>query len=194
MSGLATRATALLIALVAATATGCGQDKTDPQAANGADVSFATDMAQHHAQTLQLVNLQVTRTLPTSAWTWTEGTRTRRIAELRTLTRQLKAWDKPVPETGMQHADEGKHVAFDTDIPGVAAEADVHALEQMRGSRLAAAWLKLMVAHEQGAAQLAKDEVDNGQNADAIAYAREDLERHEALATRLQQLTADVGR
>lgn len=191
MAGPVTRAAALLAtAALTMTAAGCGGDEADPRTANAADVSFATDMAQHHAQSVQLVNLAVTRTLPPSTWAWTEGARTQRIAELRSLTRQLEDWGEPVPETGMQHSDEGKHVAFDTEIPGVADEEQVHALDQLRGSRLARAWLRLMITHEQGAVELAQGEVEHGQYADAVAYARKDLERHRRLVARLQRLVA----
>ena len=188
-----TAATLLLTALVATAAAGCGsQDQPDPGGTNSADVSFASDMAQHHAQTVQLVNLAVTRTLPTSQWAWTEAARTRHIAELRTLTRELRAWGEPVPETGMQHADEGKHVAFDTSIPGVVGETEVHALDDLRGGLLARRWLQLMIRHEQGAVELARTEVDSGQNAAAVAYARDDLGRHRKLINRLERLVTHM--
>lgn len=194
MAARQTRRAGLLLAVLATAATGaCSvDDQPNPAATSAADVAFATDMAEHHAQTVQLVNLAVTRTLPASQWAWTEAARTRRIAELRILTHELKAWGEPVPETGMQHADEGKHLAFDTDIPGVAAEAEVHALENLRGGALARRWLQLMIRHEKGAAELAQAEAESGQNAHAVAYARDDFQRHRRLATRLEQIVTGM--
>jgi uncharacterized protein (DUF305 family) len=195
MPGVQARAAGLLLtALFALAATGCGNEEAaDPDAPNATDVAFAADMTQHHAQTMQLVNLAVTRTLPVHQWAWTEGVRTRRVAELRRLTDQLRAWGQPVPETGMQHADEGKHLAFDTGIPGVAGPAEMHALDELRGAALARAWLTLMIEHERGAVELAQHEVDSGQQASAVEYARDDRERHRRLVRQLERLVTRAG-
>ena len=179
----------LLLSAFTVTTAGCGSDEqADPAGFNQPDAAFATQMAQHHAQTMQLVNLPETRALPASAWAWTEGVRTRRLKELHTLTRLLRSWDQPVPETGMQHADEGKHVQFDTAIAGIAPERDIHALSRLRGVQLRDKWLQLLIEHERGAVELADNEVARGQNAEALEFARADRDRHATLITQLQEL------
>ena len=88
----------------------------------------------------------------------------------------------------MQHADEGKHLALDTDIPGVVGEAEVHSPGNLHGGTLARRWLRVMIRHEEGAEELAQAGIEAGKNAEAVAYARDDLERHRNLARRLEQI------
>lgn len=164
---------------------GCGGD---PNGFNEADVTFAADMTQHHAQTVQLVNLPLRHRVPSRDTAWTDPVRTQRFTELQAFARLLRAWGHKVPDTGLEHSDEGKHVSLDPRIPGVLNEQQMHALERGSDAAFARSWLREVIRHEEGAVRMAAAEVADGQNAQAVAMARRDRAAHAALVAELQRL------
>lgn len=165
--------------------TGCGGD---PTGFNDADVRFASDMTQHHAQTVQLVNLPLRHRVPSQEVSWTDSARARRFTELQAFAKLLRSWGQKVPDTGLDHSDEGKHISFDARIPGVLAGKQMHALERARDREFTRTWLRELIQHEQGAVRIATAEVADGQNAKAVAMARKDRREHAALVSELQPL------
>jgi uncharacterized protein (DUF305 family) len=164
---------------------GCG---ADPNGFNDADVRFAADMTQHHAQTVRLVNLPLRHRVPTADGMWTDAARTRLFSELQVLERLLRSWGEKVPETGLDHSDEGKHITFDAAIPGVLTGQEMQALEQAPDRAFTRVWLQQLIRHERAAVRMAADEVADGQNAKAVALARRDKAAHAALVAKLEQL------
>lgn len=185
--GIRTAVLATCSALAAATVVaGCG---ADPNGFNDADVKFAADMTQHHAQTVQLVNLPLRHRVPTADGMWTDSARTRLFTELEVLERLLRSWRQPVPETGLDHSDEGKHITFDARIPGVLTGRQMQALERAPDRAFTRMWLQQLIRHERAAVRMAADEVADGQNAKAVAIARKDKAAHAALVAKLEQLS-----
>lgn len=174
------------LALAASSLTGCAGD---PNGFNDADAAYASHAVAHHAQTVQLLNLSL-RHLGENQATgpWVDTARTSRLQELDDLERLLRGWDRRVPETGLQHSDEGKHVEFDSRIPGVLTAAQVHAMEQAKGAAFTRMWLRGLLTHERGAVRLAETEIADGQNAETVALAEKDKVRHEAQVHQLERL------
>ncbi len=173
-------------ALIAATAVaGCGGD---PEGYNEADVAFASNMSQHHAQTVELVNLPLRHDVAHEDVGWTDEARTRRFHELKSFARMLRSWDQPVPETGLEHSDEGKHLVLDTRIPGILSPRRVRTLERATDGTFTQAWLEDMIRHEQGAVKMSEAEIADGQNAVAVEMAGKDKAAHAALVAELQRL------
>jgi uncharacterized protein (DUF305 family) len=172
---------------------GCSTAEHPAPGTSNADVAFAASMTQHHAQTMQLVNLTQVRSLPVRQWAWTDSVRRRQLSEITQLSRMLRHWDRPVPETGLQHADEGKHLRFDTTVPGVLADDQIEALHRLRGRVLAQQWLGLLITHEEGAVRMADAEVNEGADDDAVGFARTDRARHVAVLVHLRALLERVN-
>jgi uncharacterized protein (DUF305 family) len=172
---------------------GCSTAERRAPGISNADVAFAAGMTQHHAQTMQLVNLAQVRSLPVRQWAWTDSVRRRQLSEITRLTRMLRHWDRSVPETGLQHADEGKHLRFDTTVPGVLVDDQIEALHRLRGRELAQQWLGLLITHEEGAVRIADTEVSEGADADAVGFARDDRARHAAVLVHLRALLERVN-
>ena len=90
---------------------GCGDDspggdndtgnaRTDH---NDADVAFASDMIQHHAQALAMVDLTVGRDLDPEVEALAEAIRAAQGPEIETMTDWLTEWDEPIPATVRDH-------------------------------------------------------------------------------------------
>ena len=139
---------------------GCGDDDTSAHssaphtAANGdvfndADVRFASDMLQHHAQALAMVDLTVGRDLDPDLAALAEEIRSAQAPEIATFTQWLTDWGLPIPETVRDHAN--------------AHANDQTELEESQGAEFRRRWLELMIEHHKGAIEMAGDETDEGE-------------------------------
>ena len=171
---------------VALTAGACGDDDsgndTTPQVSatenNDADVAFATDMLQHHAQALSMVDLTRGRTLDPEVQQLAEEIRDAQVPEIETFTDWLTDWDQEIPATMRDHAHAGhgedmseSMKGMDTDMPGMMSGDDMTALQDAPDADFQQLWLEMMVAHHEGAVEMAEAETDDGQYKPAIDLA-----------------------
>ena len=172
-------ATTLSIALVLAL-TACGED-TDTGGApapeqtaangdvyNGADVEFATEMIQHHADALVMVDMTQGRDLPPDVADLTEDIRATQAPEIETMVDWLTAWDEEVPETSRDHVN--SHDTGPDDEMGMDPD-DLSMLEDTDGDAFAQMWLEMMIEHHEGAIEMARAEQEDGTFGDALALA-----------------------
>lgn len=168
---------------------GCGG--SNPDGFNEADAAYATGLVSHHAQTLQLLDLTLGRdNLDPQFGTLADQSRQARFDEAATAQKWLKTWGKRVPKTVLEHDHDQDGVTYDTSIPGVLSSAELHTLEETKGAAFAQAWLRELIAHEQGAVKLAADAVEDGQNAEVVAFAKKDEKAHQQTVARLERLQA----
>lgn len=168
---------------------GCGG--SNPDGFNEADATYATGLVSHHAQTLQLLDLTLGRdNLDPQFGTLADESRQARFDEAATAQRWLKTWGKQVPKTVLEHDHDQGGVTYDTSIPGVLSSAELHSLERAKGAAFAQAWLRKLIAHEQGAVKLAADAIEDGQNAKVVAFARKDEKAHQQQVAQLERLQA----
>ena len=170
---LAAAAAALTLTLAGCSAS---ESSTDGNAYNDADVDFASDMIQHHAQALQMVDLTLGRKLDAEVVTLTEQIRTAQAPEIEKMADWLEDWDQPVPETSRDHAnahaqEHGESVEMDTDMPGMLSAKELESLEGASGPEFQNMWLEMMIEHHEGAVEMAEAQVQEGSNAKAVALA-----------------------
>jgi uncharacterized protein (DUF305 family) len=189
-----TRLPALIVLLLAALAlTGCGQDSAeagDGTGHNDADVAFATDMIQHHAQALTMVDLTLGKELDPEVADLAEQIRAAQSPEIETMVDWLNEWDEPVPETMRDHANAhgGHSEDMDTDMPGMMSAEQMAELEKARGEEFQTLWLELMVEHHEGAIEMARTEQANGENAKAVALAEKIVKTQQREIDTMEQL------
>lgn len=172
---------ALTIALALALAsTACGNDSSDdaPQPSatehNEADVAFASDMLQHHAQALSMVDLTAGRPLDPEVQQLAESIREAQGPEIETFTDWLTAWGGEVPATMRDHTnahDMGDMDDKDADMPGMTSAEDLAALEESSDAEFQDRWLEMMVEHHTGAVEMAESEQQDGRYQPAIELA-----------------------
>jgi uncharacterized protein (DUF305 family) len=167
---------ALLTTLVAALALAAcsedggenGDDSTaipESEEFNQADVDFATDMIQHHAQALAMVDLTRDRGLSPEVEALAEEIMMAQGPEIETMTDWLTSWDQPVPETVRDHANAhgDEPMEMDSDVPGMMSAEDMAALEAAQGEEFERMWLEMMIGHHQGAIEMAQAEEADGE-------------------------------
>jgi uncharacterized protein (DUF305 family) len=140
---------------------------------NDADVEFATDMIQHHAQALSMVDLTVGRRLSPEVEKLAEDIRMAQGPEIEQMTDWLTDWDQPIPETVRDHANahgDGE-MEMDSDMPGMMSTEQMAELEAAKGAEFEQMWLETMIEHHQGAIEMSQNEQAEGHHADAIDLA-----------------------
>ncbi len=176
-----TRALAAVAAALMLTVAGCSSSSEPSSSGKGyndADVDFASDMIQHHAQALEMVDLTLGRDLDPQVAELTDQIRAAQTPEIEKMADWLVAWDKPVPETSRDHAnahaeDHGASAEMDADMPGMMSADEMDALEKASGAEFQTMWLKMMIDHHEGAVEMAKAEVEEGESAKAVALAKD---------------------
>lgn len=161
---------------------------------NQADVDFATDMIQHHAQALVMVDLTAGRELSAELTAIAEQIQMAQAPEIETMVDFLDEWDQPIPETVRDHVngghgdDHGDMVEPHGDMPGMASADDLESLEQAEGAAFEQRWIELMIEHHEGAVEMSRDEQADGEYPAAIELAetietaqREEIEQMEDL-------------
>ncbi|WP_310525833.1 DUF305 domain-containing protein [Nocardioides sp.] len=167
--------------------TGCGNDEPTGDAStqvsetdhNDADVTFATDMIQHHAQALSMVDLTLDRTLDPEVQQLADDIREAQGPEIETMSDWLQEWDEEIPATMRDHSNAGHDMegmgdsmdGLDSDMPGMMSGDDFDELENAPDSQFQTMWLEMMVEHHEGAVEMAREQQADGQYKPAVDLA-----------------------
>lgn len=187
MPRLRALAVPVLGALLVLGTAGCGSDDA-PDASRRlsatehgkADVAFAGDMIQHHAQALAMVDLTLGRPLEPEVAALAEEIRAAQGPEIETLVDWLTEWGEEVPETMRDHsrAGHGPGAMSDAmegldhgDLPGMMSAEEMDALQDAPDAGFQELWLRMMVEHHEGAVELAEEQQEEGRYQPAVELA-----------------------
>jgi uncharacterized protein (DUF305 family) len=173
---------------LALTLTACGNDDeasgdTSAQVSgtdhNEADVAFATDMIQHHAQALSMVDLTVDRDLDPEVQQLADDIREAQGPEIETMSDWLQDWDEEIPETMRDHSNAGHDMegmgdsmeGMESGMPGMMTAEDFEELENASDADFQTMWLEMMIEHHEGAVEMAQQQQEDGQYEPAVDLA-----------------------
>ncbi|KQW47307.1 hypothetical protein ASC77_12585 [Nocardioides sp. Root1257] len=149
---------------------------------NDADVSFASDMIQHHAQALSMVDLTQGRTLDPEVQQLADDIQAAQGPEIETMADWLTAWGEDVPATMRDHSNAGHDMGGDmseqmegmesSDMPGMMSADEMNELQDASDAEFQDMWLEMMVRHHKGAVEMAQTEQEDGTFADAVELAK----------------------
>ncbi|NUK63315.1 DUF305 domain-containing protein [Streptomyces lunaelactis] len=142
------------------------QESTKSPAAgafNDVDVTFAQSMIVHHQQALEMSKLADGRASDQEIKTLAGQIEKAQDPEIKTMQSWLKAWGKP-ESSGMDH---GGMNHGSGSMPGMMSEKDMADLTAAKGTGFDRKFAELMIAHHNGAIDMAKDEQKNGRDAAA---------------------------
>ncbi|KQX75910.1 hypothetical protein ASD10_12440 [Aeromicrobium sp. Root472D3] len=165
---------ATLVAVAAATLTACSsRDNSASADYNKADISFAQDMIPHHRQATQMAELAKTRTDTVAVLKLAADIQAAQGPEIDTMAGWLKTWGKDVPAEGddMGDMDHSTTSGNSSPMPGMMSDNQLAELKASSGAEFDRLFLTMMVAHHEGAIQMAKAEQSDGKNTDAKALA-----------------------
>lgn len=167
--------TTLIVAVLLALA-GCGSNDTNGSSGssvshNQQDVTFATDMVPHHLQAVQMAEMAQTRASSTAVKTLADQIKAAQGPEIDTMSGWLKSWGEDVPDESMGGMD-GMGSGSSDSMPGMMSDQVMSDLGAATGDTFDQMWLESMIAHHEGAVQMAYTEIADGKDPDAVALAK----------------------
>ncbi len=158
--------------------------EVQPAGHNADDVAFATNMIPHHEQAVELSALVPDRSGNPHLRTLATAIATAQGPEIDTMKGFLAQWN-----AGTEAADAG-HAGHGMVMQGMVDDATMTRLGQLRGPEFENLWLESMISHHQGAIEMAKAEIANGESANAVALARTIVEVQQAEIGQMKQMLA----
>jgi uncharacterized protein (DUF305 family) len=160
---------------------------------NQADIAFAQGMIPHHQQAVEMSKLATDRAggddvrgLATAI----EQAQGPEIAQMQTF---LTTWGAPA-SGGMPGMDQGGMSGMDHGgmgqggMAGMMTPDQMRQLEQAGGADFDRMFLEMMIAHHEGAVQMAQTELAAGANPEAKALARQIVDAQQAEIGQMRQL------
>ena len=133
---------------------------SESASANNADITFATQMVVHHKQAVEMAQVVLDKSgIDPRVTKMAQNIKDAQGPEIDTMNGWLDSWGASGSMDGM-------------DMGGTMSGADMAALEAASGSEANKLFLEQMTAHHEGAIDMAKTQVQTGQNVDAIALAQ----------------------
>lgn len=128
---------------------------------NSADAMFAQMMIPHHAQAVQMSDIMLAKSgVDPKIMTLAKDIKAAQGPEIKKMTAWLTGWSEPTAMAGSMG------------MNGMMTTADLDKLKSAQGTETAKLFLTQMIAHHEGAVEMAKSEVTGGRNADAVALAK----------------------
>lgn len=165
---------ALLLAGCASTASETPSNETSnassesevASAANAADEMFAAMMIEHHQQAIEMSDILLAKSeVSPEVAALAQRIKDAQGPEIDRMNAWLEAWGAE-PNTadsagGMHHGD------------GMMSEEDMQALEAADGPSASKLFLEQMIAHHEGAVEMAESQLADGENSDALELAQQ---------------------
>ncbi|WP_328941120.1 DUF305 domain-containing protein [Streptomyces sp. NBC_00250] len=155
-----------------------------PGAFNDADVMFAQMMIPHHEQALEMAGLAEGRAEDPEVKKLVTAIEQAQDPEIRKMKAWLKGWGKP------ESAGHGSGGAGGHGMAGMMSEQDMKDLAAVKGKAFDRKFAELMIAHHDGAVDMAEDEQKNGRNATAKALADDVVRTQSAEVATLKKVLA----
>jgi uncharacterized protein (DUF305 family) len=151
---------------------------------NNADVMFAQMMIPHHEQAIEMSDMALDPTMGASEEILDLATQIKdaqdpEITQMKSL---LMAWNKPeAADSGMDHS---------SMMSGMMSSDEMAELGKKMGKDFDVAWAEAMIAHHEGAIEMANTVLDDGTNADIRALAQAVIKGQQAEIETLRSLVA----
>jgi uncharacterized protein (DUF305 family) len=152
-----------------------------PAGYNADDVAFATNMIPHHQQAVDLSGLVPDRSTNADLVALAQRISAAQQPEIDVMKVFLVQW-KENPDTNSGHGGHGNTMA------GMVDATTMTKLQSLNGAEFDKLWLESMISHHQGAIEMAKAEIANGDNVDAKALAKNIVTTQEAEIGQMKQM------
>ncbi|MCV7344726.1 DUF305 domain-containing protein [Mycolicibacterium rhodesiae] len=147
---------------------------------NADDVMFAQMMIPHHQQAIDLAAMAAVHTTNQAVRTLAGKISDEQQPEIDQMTALLQQWNV---DPAM-----GDHSGHGAAMQGMVDDATMTKLKSLNGPQFDTLWLQAMIGHHQGAIEMAKAEIANGQSADLTAMAKSIVTAQQAEIDQMKQM------
>ena len=152
---------------------------------NNADETFAMNMIAHHQQAIAMAELVLDKEgVDERVTNLALDIKAAQGPEIETMNQWLEDWGLGTTDSGME--------GMDHNGDGMMSDDDMAALESASGAEAGALFLQQMTVHHQGAIDMAQQEIDNGENPDALALAAKIIDDQNAEIATMQSILATL--
>jgi len=148
---------------------------------NTADTMFAQMMIIHHEGAIDMAELARTRSGSEEVRALAERISAAQGPEIEQMQSWLRAWGEPTDGGG--HAGHGG-----MDMDGMTQDEMMAMLDGLSGADFDEAFLTGMIAHHEGAVDMAQAQLADGENPEALELAEKIIDDQEAEITEMQEL------
>ncbi len=152
-----------------------------PAGYNADDVAFVNNMIPHHQQAVDLAALAQGRSTNAQLLALAQQISAAQQPEINVMKVFLVQW-KENPDADSGHAGHG------STMQGMVDDATMAKLQSSNGAEFDKLWLESMISHHQGAIEMAKAEIANGDNVDAKSLAKNIVTTQEAEIGQMKQM------
>ncbi|WP_030421571.1 DUF305 domain-containing protein [Streptomyces sp. NRRL F-5065] len=153
---------------------------------NGRDVAFAQGMIPHHRQALDMARMVAGRSASAEVEDLAARIEKAQDPEITTMTGWLESWGEEVPAetSGAGHAGhEG--------MPGMMDDREMTELEGASGADFDRMFLTMMIAHHEGAVEMAETELAEGRHGPSRAMAEDVVSAQSAEIAEMRKLLGE---
>jgi uncharacterized protein (DUF305 family) len=145
---------------------------------NDQDVMFAQMMLPHHEQAVEMSDMFIAKgdSVDSDVLALAETIKDEQGPEIDQLTTRLDDWGQDT-SASMDHS-----------MDGMMSESDMTALDDAEGAEASRLFLEQMTEHHKGAVDMAQQEVDGGENPDAVEMAKNIVETQTAQIDQMDAL------
>lgn len=197
-TNVALAATALAAALVLTGCAGGGASAPPAASSSSADVAFAQGMIPHHQQAVEMSKLAADRAGSDDVRRLATEIEQAQGPEIAQMQAFLTTWGAPASGgmpgmdqggmSGMDHGGMGQGGMDHGGMAGMMTPDQMRRLEHADGADFDRMFLEMMIAHHEGAVQMAQTELAAGANAEAKALAQQIVDAQQAEIGQMRQL------
>lgn len=155
------------------------------QTHNDADTMFAQMMIVHHEGAIGMADLAVLKAASEEVRTLAKDISAAQGPEIAQMTSWLEAWGEATrPMDGMDHGG--------MDMDGMSQEEAMADLEERSGTDFDRRFLELMIAHHQGAVEMAQPLLEEGENPQAIDLAKVIIDDQQTEIRKMEEMLSDL--
>ncbi|PYI69924.1 DUF305 domain-containing protein [Arthrobacter livingstonensis] len=148
---------------------------------NAADTMFAQMMTPHHVQAVEMSDLMLAKTgLDPKITALATQIKAAQGPEIEKMNDWLTGWSEPTAMAGSMG------------MNGMMTATDMDKLKAAQGTEASKLFLTQMIAHHEGAVEMAKSEVTGGKDADAVALAKSIIASQETEIKDMKDLLATL--
>ena len=148
------------------------------------DIAFAQLMIPHHQQAVAMADLALQHAKSADVQSLAAQIKSAQGPEIEQMKAWLDEWGAPMEMS------EGEHEMGGMTMSGMMTDDAMDVLAESRGAGFDRMWLQMMIAHHQGAIQMAQDVLEESSNDEVTALAQAIVDGQAAEIDTMQQLLA----
>ncbi|HET9909966.1 MAG TPA: DUF305 domain-containing protein [Anaerolineales bacterium] len=168
-----------------------GQQSMRPPTEDSAEVGFARDMANHHAQAVTMAQLVYDRTDDENMRLLALDIMLTQQAQIGQMQGWLTTWERPLSTTTPAMTWMGMPTS--ALMPGMATAEEINRLRGLKGTEADGLFLQLMIPHHRGGVEMANAVLEYTQRAQVVAMAQAIVNSQTTEIAYMQQLLHDKG-